>query len=167
MSNKVKAIFLDCDGVLTTGSYFYSKDGKYLKEFSARDGKGYAMAREKGINILVISEEPDVHGREITKKRCQDQKVDVIFADSPNNKLDIAKNKCEELSISLEDCAYIGDDVGDWPLLKEVGFSITVANATKETVSLVKKRKGYVTSTRGGKGAVREAIEHIIELNKE
>ena len=74
---KIKAIFLDCDGVLTTGSYFYTDEGKFLKEFSSMDGKGFDKAKKEEIYLMVVTEEPHEMGFNITKKRCEDQKVDL------------------------------------------------------------------------------------------
>lgn len=163
MKKKIKAIFIDCDGVLTTGSYFYSKEGKLLKEFSAMDGKGYAQAKKIGINILVITEEPDDKGFNITKKRCEDQRVELERAKDPKDKLRIAKEYAFKKGVTLEGCAFIADDIGDWLLFKEVGMPIAVANAYEKLKEFAKKKRGYVTKHHGGRGAVREAIEYIIK----
>jgi len=163
----ISAIFIDCDGVLTTGSYFYTAEGKFLKEFSSMDGKGYAQAKEKEIHILVISEEPDERGFNITKKRCEDQRVDLAHAKSPEDKLIIAREYVADRGITLEECAFIADDIGDWFLFKEVRLPIAVANAHKELKEFAKKNNGYVTKRSGGRGAVREAIEWILKRNEE
>jgi len=165
MKKKIKAIFLDCDGVLTTGSYFYTDKGKFLKEFSSMDGKGFSQAKEKEIYILVITEEPDERGFNITKKRCEDQKVDLINARNPEDKLTIAKKYLSKWGVTLEECAFIADDMGDWSLFKEVGLPIAVANAYEKMKEFARKNNGYITKRPGGKGAVREAIEWILNYN--
>jgi len=163
---KIETIFIDCDGVLTTGSYFYTEDGKFLKEFSSMDGKGYAQAKEKGIHLLVISEEPDERGFNITKKRCEDQKVDLAHAKNPEDKLAIAKKYAAGKRITLKECAFIADDIGDWFLFKEVGLPIAVANAYDQLKEFAEENSGYVTKRSGGRGAVREAIEWILKHNE-
>jgi 3-deoxy-D-manno-octulosonate 8-phosphate phosphatase (KDO 8-P phosphatase) len=161
MGQLIKAIFLDCDGVLTTGSYFYTADGKFMKEFSCMDGKGFTQAKEKGIYLLVITEEPDDAGFNITKKRCEDQKIEYARAKNPENKLVIAKDFASNKGFSLKESAFIADDIGDWFLLKEVGLPIAVANAHVKIKEFVLENEGYVTIRSGGHGAVREAIEWI------
>ena len=163
MKKKIKIIFLDCDGVLTTGSYFYTEEGKFLKEFSSMDGKGFSQAKEKGVHILVISEEPDEKGFNITKKRCEDQKVELVRAKNPEDKLAIAKKYAAERGITLQECAFIADDVGDWCLFREAGLPISVANAHKKLKEFARVNNGYVTRRFGGRGAVREAIEWILK----
>lgn len=158
----IKAIFIDCDGVLSTGSYFYTAEGKFLKEFSSVDGKGFSQAKEKGISILVISEEPDERGFNITKKRCEDQKIELARAKNPEDKLAVAKKYAAEKGFTLEECAFMADDIGDWPLFKEVGLPIAVSSAQKKIKEFAKENNGYVTERSGGRGAVREVIEWII-----
>lgn len=165
LDKMIKAIFLDCDGVLTTGSYFYSEKGKFLKEFSSIDGKGFSKAKQKEIHILVITEEPDEKGFAITKKRCEDQRIELAHATSPKDKLKIAKKYATNWKISLEECAYIADDIGDLFLFKEVGLPIAVFNACDELKDFAKK-KGYITKRPGGNGAVREAIEWVLKNQK-
>lgn len=162
---KIKIIFLDCDGVLTTGSFFYTEDGKFLKEFSSMDGKGFSQAKKKGIHILVISEEPHEKGINITKKRCEDQKIDFAHAKNAESKLLIAKKYAEERGATLKECAFIADDIGDWFLFKEVGLPIAVANAYKKLKKFAEDNNGYITQHFGGRGAVREAIEWILKFN--
>ena len=159
---KIKAIFLDCDGVLTTGSYFYSAEGKAFKEFSSMDGKGFALAKARGIHILVITEEPDEKGFSISKKRCEDQGIELIRAKNPQDKLEIARDYAKEHNFSLKECVFIADDVGDWYLFKEIGIPIAVQNAFYLLKKYARKNGGYITKRAGGKGAVREAIDWVL-----
>jgi len=159
----LKAIFVDCDGVLSTGSFFYSSDGKAFKEFSSMDGKGFHHAKVNNISILVITEEPDKRGYSITKKRCEDQNISLVRAKNAKDKLKIANTFCEQNDITLENCAFIADDIGDWDLFTKVGLPIAVNNAYKDLIDYAIKQKGYVTERPGGKGAVREAIEWAIK----
>ena len=159
----LKAIFIDCDGVLSTGSFFYDSTGKAFKEFSSMDGKGFKKARDNNVLILVITEEPDKRGFEITKKRCDDQNIELIKAKNAHDKLIIATSFCKKNNIELKDTAFIADDIGDWELFTKVGFPIAVNNAHETLVEYSKNNRGYVTKRFGGRGAVREGIEWVIE----
>jgi YrbI family 3-deoxy-D-manno-octulosonate 8-phosphate phosphatase len=165
MVKKIKIIFLDCDGVLSTGSFFYTEDGKFLKEFSSMDGKGFSQAKKNGIHLLVISEEPHEKGVNITKRRCEDQKIDFAHAKNPEDKLLIAKKYADKKGVVLKECAFVADDIGDWFLFREVGLPVAVANAYNKLKIFAKENNGYITQLSGGRGAVREAIEWILEFN--
>ena len=78
------------------------------------------------------------------------------------NKLEVVKELCEEYGITLQEVAYVGDDINDSELLTAVGFSISVPSAMES----VKKNVDYVTNRDGGNGAVREAIEKVLEKNR-
>lgn len=159
----IKNIFVDCDGVLSTGSFFYTSEGKTFKEFSSMDGKGFHKAKINNISILVITEEPDDKGFNISKSRCNDQRINIIRAKDSYDKLTIAKEFCQKNGFSLDNCAFIADDIGDWDLFTNVSLPIAVKNAHESLIDYVLENSGYVTKRLGGRGAVREAIEWVIE----
>jgi len=161
----IKAILMDCDGVLTDGTYLYTKKGKYMKRFSCIDSKGIKQGQKEGIYFAVISEDPS--GYKVTQARCKDMGVDFYKAATAQHKAIIAENILNQMDIKFEKCAYIADDMGDVHILKKVGLPIATANAVVEIKELVKSRGGYITKIQGGKGAVREAIEWILKKNKE
>jgi YrbI family 3-deoxy-D-manno-octulosonate 8-phosphate phosphatase len=161
----IKGIFIDCDGVLTTGTYLYSSEGKVMKEFSSRDSKGIKQALEKGIFVKVISE--DITGSEITKKRCNDMHIDLFIAKNPEDKLRIAEKICEENKVTLKECAFIADDIGDMALLTKIGLPVAVSGAVDQIKKFALENGGFVTQQEGGKGAVREAIEIILSQRKQ
>ena len=153
----IKAILMDCDGVLTDGTYHYSKDGKIMKLFSAIDSKGVEQALSENIHLAVISEDPT--GFEITEVRCRDMKIPTYQVKGAEGKLRLARELCQRWQITLAECTFIGDDIGDIDILNEVGIPIAVANATEKVKQVVTTRKGYLTGRPGGYGAVREAID--------
>ena len=155
---------MDCDGVLTDGTYHYSEDGKTHKVFSAIDSKGITRGKRKGVYFAVISEDPT--GFNINKARCKDLNVDYYKAANPEDKLNIAKKIVATKNCTLEDVAYIGDDIGDLHVLKSVGYPTSVSNATLPVKLLVEKRGGYRSNLQGGKGAVREIIEYLLDLKQ-
>jgi len=156
----VKVIFMDCDGVLTDGTYHYSKDGKIMKLFSSIDSKGIEQALSQNIHLAVITEDPT--GFEITKARCQDMRIPAYQVKGAMGKLRLAKELCKRWHLTLAECAFIGDDIGDLEILSEVGLPIAVANATDSVKQIVTQRNGYLTRRPGGYGAVREAIDWIL-----
>ncbi len=150
---KIKLVLTDIDGVWTDGGLFFSEKRELLKRFSVYDGWGVRYCRELGIPVGIITAED----LEIAKRIGEKFKVPHIFL-GVKDKLAIAKKLCEQLEISLNNVAYIGDDLNDLPLLKAVGYSACPPNAS----FYVRKEVSYVCSTHGGEGAFREFVEHLL-----
>ncbi len=153
MKEVPKLILTDIDGVWTDGGMYYDQTGNEWKKFHTYDSAGVLLAHRMNIPVGIITGE----NTEIVRRRAAKLKVDYVFQ-GVSDKLKIAQELCEELGISLEEVAYIGDDMPDVPLLKEVGFSAAPLNAPASVRSLVK----YVTCTKGGDGAFREFVEMIL-----
>ncbi len=151
---KIKLILMDVDGVLTDGSILYSENGDELKVFNVQDGLGIRMARMAGLKTGLIT------GRKsrLLQRRAEELQLDVVIQGALNKLPEYERVK-EQLALSDEEIAYIGDDILDLPVLKCVGFSIAVANARDEVKALC----DYVTVAGGGQGAVREAIDKILK----
>lgn len=154
---KIKMLVLDVDGVLTDGSIVYSANGEEIKTFNVHDGYGIEILRQNGIPVGIIT------GRisSIVEKRAKDLKIEDLVQGTID-KVPVAKDFAKKYNITLEEMAFIGDDLFDIPLLQEVGFSSAPKNARKE----VKRIVDYVTKKEGGKGAVREVIDLILEAKK-
>lgn len=150
---KIKMFLTDCDGTLTDGSMYYTADGDVMKRFSTYDGAGLRLLKEYGVITGIITGE----NAESVQKRGEKIQVDEILL-GIQDKLDAVKGLCQKYNISLEEIAYIGDDLNDIPLLKSVGIAFCPANA----VDSVKDTVLYVTKQLGGNGAVREAAEYIM-----
>lgn len=149
---EIKALFMDCDGVLTDGGMYYSENGDELKKFNTKDGMAVQLLREKGIITGVITGE----NREIVRRRCEKLKVDELHM-GVKNKLELVDSIIKQYQISYNEVAYIGDDINDLEVIKKVGFGCCV----KDGMESVKKVADYVTNVEGGKGAVREVVEVI------
>lgn len=149
----IKMFLTDCDGCLTDGGMYYSESSDELKKFSALDGMGFRLLREKGILTGIITGEE----RELNRRRAQKIKVD-IYEEGISDKLSVVKSLCQRFDIELKNVAYVGDDINDLEVIKEVGFGCSVLNGIPE----VKKAAVYVTQKAGGQGAVREIIDVII-----
>jgi 3-deoxy-D-manno-octulosonate 8-phosphate phosphatase (KDO 8-P phosphatase) len=152
---KIKAIFMDVDGVLTDGKIHVGSDGRELfKTFHAHDAAGIIKAKEMGILISWISAKKS----EITRARAGSLDIDEVYFTSDKEKP--VRDVCSKYRISLSNCCYIGDDELDIPPMSVVGLPIAVSNAT----DTVKEIASYVTPSRGGEGAVREAIEYAMRF---
>ncbi|MDE5844186.1 MAG: HAD-IIIA family hydrolase [Muribaculaceae bacterium] len=155
MSFQPKLILTDIDGVWTDGGMYYDQTGNELKKFHTYDGMGVALAHKNNIPVGIITGEDTA----IVDRRAKKLKVDYLFQ-GISDKLEVANKLCEELKISLDDVAYIGDDLGDLELLGKVGFSGAPSNA----IALIKETVDYVTITPGGQGAFREFVEKIYNI---
>lgn len=149
----IKMLLTDCDGCLTDGGMYYSELGDEIKKFSTLDGLGFRLLREKGVICGIVTGE----NTKLVKRRAEKLKLDVLKM-GVKDKLFVVKELCKEYGISLEEVAYIGDDVNDEELLNAVGFSASVPNATES----VRGNVDYVTKRSGGSGAVREVIDYIL-----
>lgn len=155
---EIKMFLTDCDGCLTDGGMYYSENGDELKKFNALDGMGFQLLKEKGIVAGIITGEE----RNLNQRRARKIKVD-IYEEGISDKLSMVKSICQRFGIELENVAYVGDDINDLEVIKEVGFGCSVLNGIPE----VKKAAVYVAQKPGGQGAVREIIDVIINYMNE
>lgn len=155
-SKPIKLFLCDVDGTLTDGGMYYSEAGDELKKFNTRDGMGFQLLREAGIKIGIITSENTT----IVENRAKKLKVDYLYQGKcDGGKLSGAKEICKEMGITLEEVAYIGDDINCFELLSNVGLAACPADADEH----VKNVSGIIVLTRkGGEGCVREFISHII-----
>jgi len=139
----IQLLVLDVDGVLTDGTLIINGDGSESKSFNTLDGHSIRMWQRAGLKVAFLSEQLE---------------IDYCIQDC-HNKLDGLERLLEQLGLSANRVAYIGDDLPDLPPIRHVGFGVAVANAVDE----VKQCADYVTTLRGGSGAVREVIEYILK----
>ncbi|MGC8650239.1 MAG: KdsC family phosphatase [Hydrogenobaculum sp.] len=150
-----KLFLSDIDGVLTDGKLYYTKNGEEIKAFNVMDGLGIKLLQNAGIKFGVIS------GRhsEALLNRLRELDIRIIYTGN-HHKLDIYNNIKADLNLEDEEICYMGDDLVDIPVLKRVGFSFAPSNAHPFVKSFCK----YITKKQGGDGALREAIEHILDF---
>ncbi len=147
-------LLLDVDGVLTDGSITYTQSGGESKSFNTQDGFGLRLLQESGVEVGLIT----ARSSEAVKRRAQDLSLSLVFQ-GVRNKLEVFERLKAEKKIENSQVAYMGDDWLDLSLFTRVGFSATVADGVFE----VRKMVDYVAKHEGGKGAVREVCELIIE----
>lgn len=148
-----KLILTDIDGVWTDGGMYYDTTNIELKKFNTYDSAGVLFAHHFHIPVGIITGE----NTSIVQRRSEKLKVDYCFL-GVKDKLSIVKTLCKELSITLSDVAYIGDDINDINVLKSVGFSATPASAP----FYIKKYANIQLCRKGGEGVFREFVERII-----
>jgi N-acylneuraminate cytidylyltransferase len=156
-SKRIKALILDVDGVFTDGKVWVSGEGELAKAFSLRDGMGLEIARESGIEVVVMtSENSPIVDQRMKKLRIKNYHKGV------KDKFSLLNKICAELDIERTEIAYIGDDVNDLSNILSVGWGFAPVDAVNE----VKNNADFVLHNYGGDKAIREGIEMIIKLNK-
>lgn len=153
MEKLPKLILTDIDGVWTDGGMYYDGTSIELKKFHTYDSAGVLFAHMMGIPVGILTGE-NAH---IVQRRADKLKVDYCFL-GVKDKVSIVFQLCKDLSITLDDVAYIGDDLNDINILKRVGVSAAPSSAPKYVQKLVH----YVTEKKGGEGAFREFVEWIL-----
>ncbi|WP_066408024.1 acylneuraminate cytidylyltransferase [Aliarcobacter skirrowii] len=154
---QIKLFLSDVDGTLTDAGMYYGENGEEFKKFNTQDGKGFELLRKAGIKTGIITSE----NTKIVANRSKKLKVDYLYQGLEHKgKLDIAKEICKELNISLDEVAYIGDDINCKELLLNVGLAACPSNALDEIKNIPNIIK---LSKAGGDGAVREIIEILIK----
>lgn len=151
-----KLILTDIDGVWTDGGMYYDQTGNEWKKFNTYDSAGVLFAHQRGIKVGIITGETT----DIVTRRANKLKVDYLFQGA-KDKLAIAKSICEAEGIALSDVAYIGDDINDINLLKNVGISGVPASAPE----YIKQLSSITLQKNGGEGVFREFVEKILNIN--
>jgi 3-deoxy-D-manno-octulosonate 8-phosphate phosphatase (KDO 8-P phosphatase) len=149
-----KLIITDIDGVWTDGSMYYDQTGNELKKFHTYDSAGVLFAQLLNIPVAILTGETT----EIVNRRATKLQINYLYQ-GVKNKVETTQKIIDELKISFEDCAFIGDDINDLALLCKVGFSGAPNNAAE----YIKEKVHYVTQKKGGEGAFREFVEYILK----
>lgn len=149
---QIKLFLSDVDGTLTDGGMYYSEKGDELKKFNTRDGMGFQLLREAGIKTGIITSE----NTEIVANRAKKLKIDFpIQGKRDGGKLAAAQEICSQLGITLNEVAYIGDDINCRELLEAVGVAACPADANTIIKNITSIQ---IMSHNGGEGCVREFI---------
>ena len=150
---EIKMLILDVDGVMTDGKIIMDDEGRQLKNFDVRDGHRLKIIQRYGIKVAILT------GRksEVVNHRAYDLEIKEIYQGALNKK-EVFQEILLRHNLAASAVAYMGDDIIDIPVLRQVGFSAAVADA----VDVVKKSVDYVTRNKGGHGAVGELCEMIL-----
>ena len=152
----IRLLVLDVDGTLTDGGIYYDATGNELKKFAVKDGAGLVLARTAGIRVMICT------GRECeaVRRRAADLKITDIYQNVPH-KADFLREFFAQNGYAREEIAYCGDDLNDLAAMALCGFVACPADAAPE----VKAYADYQCRQRGGEGAVRGVVEHILRTD--
>ena len=161
-AKRVKFVGLDVDGVMTDGGVFLGDAAGArveMKRYDIQDGLGVGLMRKAGIKVGIIT------GRESesVRLRAEELHVDALVQDSKVRKLAALRRMLSRFHVDLADAAFLGDDLPDLAVLRAVGMSVAVANASRE----VKDIAGVHLTREGGCGAVREFAELLLTARGE
>ena len=152
-ATRIKLVAFDIDGVMTDGGLHYTDDGGELKTFNVQDGLGLKFLQRTGFEVAIVT------GRTsgVVAARAADLGIEHVYQGVANKRAAVG-GLLEKLGMDWSACAFMGDDVIDLPAMTRCGLAIAPANARP----IVKEHAHMVTTTAGGHGAVREAIEFIL-----
>ena len=153
MNKLPKLILTDIDGVWTDGGMYYDGTNVELKKFHTYDSAGVLFAHHLGVPVGILTGE----NTQIVQRRADKLKIDYCYLGC-NDKVAIATELCDKLGITMDDVAYIGDDLNDMKLIKLVGWAGVPSSAPE----YVKKLANVQLTKRGGEGVFREFVEYIL-----
>ncbi len=153
-ARSVRLVVFDVDGVLTDGSLILGEKGDEYKIFHAHDGLGLVMLRNAGLEIAVIS----ARSTPIVEERMSALGIDYVYQ-GQSDKQSTLRNLMQKLNLDKKETAFVGDDLVDLPAMSLSGLAIAVADAQP----LVQEKADWVTGNAGGRGAVREVCEMILQ----
>ncbi len=153
----IELIVLDVDGTMTDSRITYSEDGDEIKSFNVKDGLAIASWRKLGKQVAIIT------GRSssIVARRAKELRIE-HFYQGIHNKKEVLDELLQKLDLTMENVAAIGDDLNDLQMLKAAKISFVPRDAS----AYVEKIATVILSKKGGDGAVREMIEHLIIKEK-
>ena len=162
LAKRIGVVGFDVDGVLTDGGVYQGMVADHaaeFKRFHVPDGLGLKMLQWAGLSVVIVS------GRvsEATTLRARELGISDVIQDDGARKLPALERWLESRALSLDQCAFVGDDLPDLPILKRVALPIAVHNACAEVRAAAK----FVTEASGGQGAAREAAELILKARGE
>ncbi len=155
---RIRLFATDVDGVLTDAGMYYSESGDEWKKFNTRDGMGIKLLQRAGLITAIVTQERT----RLVARRAEKLAIPELHQ-GVMDKLSVIREMAIRHGISLQQIAYIGDDVNDIEALKAVGVSAAPADGLPQVLDVV----GYVCQKKGGEGAVRELAELILQARLE
>ncbi|QDT67252.1 3-deoxy-D-manno-octulosonate 8-phosphate phosphatase KdsC [Planctomycetes bacterium MalM25] len=151
---RIALLLTDVDGVLTDGGITFDGNGVETKTFNVRDGLGVRLWQRAGGRFGIIT------GRasKIVEQRGAELDIEFVYQ-AVKEKLSVVRNLAKELGLSLDQIAYVGDDLPDLPTIRAVGFGAAPTDAAPELL----ESADYVTTAPGGRGVLREVIEKLLK----
>ncbi len=157
LAKKVKLLIMDVDGTLSDGRFFVLPDGENIKSFDVKDGTGIFFANLAGIKTAIITGKAS----KTVRRRADELNIDDYYEGIFNKTIPFYE-LLEKYELNKDEVAYIGDDIGDAEVMGMVGFSAAVGDAHP----LIKRISHYISKRYGGRGAVREVIDFILDAQE-
>ena len=151
---KIRLIGTDIDGVWTDSKMYYTEKGEYMKSFSTYDGMAVSILKKHGIEVVILTSEKS----NIVLERAKKLNIEYVYINE-HEKLKRILYISKRLNIDMSEIAYIGDDINDLEVLKNVGLS--AMPCTSPILNQIKP--DYITTKGGGAGAFRELVDEIIK----
>jgi 3-deoxy-D-manno-octulosonate 8-phosphate phosphatase (KDO 8-P phosphatase) len=153
---RIRLFLMDVDGVLTDGGIILDGDGRETKRFHVRDGHGIKMLGRAGVTAGIIT------GRssKVVEVRARELGITIVHQGAVD-KVSAWRKIIAEQGVSPEESCYVGDDIVDLPIFREVGFSAAPSDAEPYVLDAV----DFISTRPGGMGAVREVIEYVLKAN--
>jgi len=149
----IKLLLFDVDGVLTDGSIIVNGDGTESKQFNIRDGAGIVWAQRAGLSVGLLS----ARLADATAMRATQLGITIVRQGAADKLTEYEQILTDE-GLTDDQVGYMGDDLQDLPVLRRAGFSAAPADAAPEVRAAVQ----WISASGGGRGAVRECIEHVL-----
>lgn len=152
---RVSTFIFDVDGVLTDGSVTLMPDGEQVRVMNIKDGYALQLAVKQGYNVVIISGGKS----EMVRRRLNGLGITDIYL-GVHAKLDTFKEYLEIHQVNPEEVLYMGDDIPDYEVMKQIGVPTCPNDAAQE----IKDISIYISQRNGGKGAVRDVLEQVMRL---
>ncbi len=153
----IHLLICDVDGVLTDGTLSYTAQGEEIKHFNAKDGLGLRLLMHHGVEVAIIT----ARDSKPLARRIKDLGIKHFYP-GQDPKILALQTLLKTLELTPEQVAYIGDDILDLPVMRQVGLAITVADGH----ACVKQEADAITHLGGGRGAVREVTDALIDARQ-
>jgi len=154
LAKKIKLLVFDVDGVMTDGSVTYDENGVEYKTFNVKDGHGIVRANKSGFITAIIT----ARNNGTVQHRAENLNITEIYQ-GQKYKLPALEEILSKYGLTYENVAYMGDDIPDICILEKVGLASCPSDAVKEVLDIC----NFISSKNGGKGAVRELCDYILE----
>ena len=149
----IRLLVMDVDGVMTDGKVTYASDGQELKSFNIKDGLGIKRANASGIETAIIS----ARTSPMVERRVLELSITYLIQ-GREDKLTALADLVRQMNLSLDQVAYIGDDLTDLTAIESVKLGACPADAAIE----VRSKADWVSSRAGGDGCVRELCDLLV-----
>ncbi len=150
-TSKIKLIILDIDGTMTDGGMYFTENGDRFKKYNAKDGMAIIQSIKKGMKFGIISHS---HISKMVEDRAELLGIQHVYV-GKEDKTQVLNNWCTELGLTLDEIAFIGDDINDLEVMKQVGLSACPNDAVKE----IQKISNIILSRKGGDACIREFMD--------